>query len=296
MASVITRKGDVKRAIELWEESLALFKRIGDVQGKAATLHNMAVVIAEQGDVERAIGLWEESLALLERIGDKQGKAYTLHSMAGVIAEQGDVERAIRLLQESLALHEWIGDMLGKAATLSKMGWLASKNEDFDEARRLYFEAGKSMATIRAWLDLITVLSNLADIPSEGAHGFLAQATWLTIRIESPAVKTLNVIAALLEKLGTEHETAPLLGAAAFFIARTRGRHHPDQEELINYGMSMLVACAAAREIEQEAQLEQWITSNGLIDPEQFMPALSSSLEAMVREEEWLFDRRQFEE
>jgi hypothetical protein len=103
-------------------------------------------------------------------------------------------------------------------------------------------------------------------------------------------------MAALLKKLGAEHETAPLLGAAAFFIAHTRGQHHPDQEKLIKYGVDILGACAAARGIERQEQFDQWVIGNGLNDPERFMPALSSSLEAMVGEEEWLFDRKQFEE
>jgi hypothetical protein len=176
------------------------------------------------------------------------------------------------------------------------MGWLASENENFDVARRHYIEAGKLMATVRSWLNLITVLSNLADIPSEGAPGFLAQAAWLAIRVESPPEETLDVIKSLLKKLGTEHETAPLLGAAAVFIARTRGQRHPDQEKLINNGMDMLRACAAARKIEPGEQFEQWLASNGLDDLERFMPALSSSLEAMVGEGEWLFDRKLVEE
>jgi tetratricopeptide (TPR) repeat protein len=336
MADVISRQGNVERAIGLWQESLALSDRIGDVGGKASTLRKMAGVIADQGDVERAIGLWQESRVLFEQIGDVQGKADTLREMAWAIVDQEDVEQSIRLLQESLALEEqigdvqgkastlfcvgwvialqgdvnraiglWqesrvlfeqIGDVQGKAATLHIMGWLASKNEDFDEARRLYIEAGKSLATVRAWLDLITVLSNLAHIPTEGALGFLAQAAWLAIRVESPAEETLNMIKALLEKLGTEHETAPLLAAAAVFIARTRGQRHPDHEKLINDGMNMLRACAAARKIEQEEQFQQWLAANGLDDLERFRPALSSSLEAMVGDGEWLFDRKLFEE
>jgi tetratricopeptide (TPR) repeat protein/CHAT domain-containing protein len=296
MANVIKQQGDVNRALGLWQESLALFEQIGDVKGKAATLHNMAGVIAQHGNVNRALGLWQESLALKERIGDVHGKASTLNQMAVVIADQGDVKRAHELLQESLALYEQIGDVNGKAATLHNMGWLASKNENFEEARRLFFEAGKLLATVGSWPDLIIVLSNLADIPSEGAPGFLAQAAWLTTRVESPVEGTLNVIATLLEKLGTEHETAPLLGAAAVLIAQTRGRHHTDQEKLINYGMNMIGACAAARGIVRQEQFEQWLTRNGLNDPDRVMPALSSSLEAMVGEEEWLFDRKQFEE
>ena len=72
----------------------------------------------------------------------------------------------------------------------------------------------------------------------------------------------------------------------------SHGQRHPEQEKLINYGINMLGACAAARKIEQQDQFQQWFTSNGLNDPNQFMPALSSSLEAMVVKEEWLFDRK----
>ncbi len=94
----------------------ALPERIGDALSKAAILNNMAEVIAQRGEIERALGLWQESLALFEQIGDARGKAATLHQMAGVIALQGDVDRALALWQESLALLEQIGDVQGKAA------------------------------------------------------------------------------------------------------------------------------------------------------------------------------------
>jgi tetratricopeptide (TPR) repeat protein len=295
MACIIAQQGDVNRALDLWRESLAIDDLIDDVSGQAVTLNKMAGVIERQGDFKQALDLLQKSLDLTKKIRDVRVKAATLHQMAGVVAEQGDVKRALDLWRESFAIKEQIGDIQGMAATLNNMGWLASKNEDFAEARRLYIEAGKSQATIRAWLDVITTLWNLANLPIGGVLGFLVQAAWLTIRVESPAEMTLNVIATLLDTLGTEHKTAPLLGAAAFFIANTRGRHHPDEEKLINYGMNMLGACAAARKIEQEAHFKQWLANNDLNDPEQFLPALSSTLEAMVNEEEWLFDRKQFE-
>jgi tetratricopeptide (TPR) repeat protein len=296
MAVMIAWQGDIQQALDRWEELLDILERLGDIRGMVATLSNMAGVVARQGDSNSALDLWKKSLALNEKIGDVESRATTLSNMAGVIARQGDIKGAIELWQESLALKEQIGDLHGMAATLNNMGWLASEKEDFDEARRLYIEAGKSMATGRSWMGLITVLSNLANLPIEGALGFLAQAAWLAIQVESPAKETLNVIAALLDKLGIEHETAPLLGAAASFIAYVRGRHHPEQERLIQGSVNMLVACAAVRRIEQKAQFEQWLTINGLKDPERVLPALLSALEAIVSEEEWLFDRKQFEE
>jgi hypothetical protein len=58
----------------------------------------------------------------------------------------------------------------------------------------------------------------------------------------------------------------------------------------------MLGACAAARKIERQDQFQEWFIVEGLNDPNRFMPALSSALEAMIGEEEWLFDRRLFRE
>ena len=50
MAGVIAQQGDVDRAMTLWQESLELKDKIGDVQGKAATLANMAWAAGQKGD------------------------------------------------------------------------------------------------------------------------------------------------------------------------------------------------------------------------------------------------------
>jgi tetratricopeptide (TPR) repeat protein len=295
IAGMIADQGDVERALDLWRQSLALKEQIGDVQGRAATLHQMAGVIADQGDVKRALDLWQQSLALLEQIGDVQGKAATLHNMAGVIAQQGDVKRALDLWRQSLTLKVEIGDVQGKAATLSMMAWMAGEQKDFEEARRLYFEAGKSLRIVQSWLNLITVLSNLSTLPIDGANEYHAQAVWLTIRVEAPAHDALNLIAKILSTLGVEHEIAPLLAAAALFIAQTRGQNHPEQVMLVQYAMDMLGICAEARKNENQEQFQEWFVKEGLNDPNRFLPRLSSALESMVSEEEWLFDRDLFQ-
>ncbi|WP_445309391.1 tetratricopeptide repeat protein [Microcoleus vaginatus] len=44
-------------------------EKIGNVQGKAATLHQLAGIYADQGEVAKAIALYEQSLELQEKIG-----------------------------------------------------------------------------------------------------------------------------------------------------------------------------------------------------------------------------------
>ncbi|MGH9839798.1 MAG: tetratricopeptide repeat protein [Blastocatellia bacterium] len=133
-ADLIAQQGDVGRALDLWQQSLAIQEQIGDVKGKAATLSMMAGVIAQQGDVKRALDLWQQSLTIQEQIGDVQGKAATLSMMAGVIAQQGDVKRALDLWQQSLTIQEQIGDVQGKAATLHQMAGVIAQQGDVQRA------------------------------------------------------------------------------------------------------------------------------------------------------------------
>ena len=60
-----------------------------DEREKASILHNSAELNVQQGQVEEAIRLYQESLALKEQIGNVQGKAATLHCLAIIYANQG---------------------------------------------------------------------------------------------------------------------------------------------------------------------------------------------------------------
>ncbi|MEG4109938.1 tetratricopeptide repeat protein [Microcoleus sp. S13_C5] len=75
---------------------------MGNVQGKAATLHQRAGIYANQGEVAKAIALYEESLELQEKIGDVQGKAATFAMLGQLLASQGDFDKALNYLQQSL--------------------------------------------------------------------------------------------------------------------------------------------------------------------------------------------------
>jgi tetratricopeptide (TPR) repeat protein len=76
-------------------------------------LHQLAIIYADQGEVAKAIAFFEQSLELTEKIGDVQGKAATLNLLAVIYANQGEVAKAIAFYQESLELQEKIGNVQG---------------------------------------------------------------------------------------------------------------------------------------------------------------------------------------
>ncbi|MCV3214499.1 tetratricopeptide repeat protein [Plectonema radiosum NIES-515] len=88
----------------LYNQSLELTERIGNLEGKAATLHQLAIIYANWGDVDEAIALLQKSLELEERIGNVQGFAMTLWWLGGLAQKQGDFATAIKYLQPSLEI------------------------------------------------------------------------------------------------------------------------------------------------------------------------------------------------
>ncbi len=80
---------------------------IGNAQGKAATLHCLAILKANTGQIEQAIALYQQSLELSASNGDVRGTAITLGMMGQLLAyEKGDFATALNYLQQSLEILE----------------------------------------------------------------------------------------------------------------------------------------------------------------------------------------------
>ncbi|MEH1790397.1 MAG: hypothetical protein V7L23_33740 [Nostoc sp.] len=64
LGHIYANKGEVDQAMSttgyayaLYNQSLEIKERIGNVQGKAATLHCLAILYANKGDVDEAIAV-----------------------------------------------------------------------------------------------------------------------------------------------------------------------------------------------------------------------------------------------
>ena len=95
----------MEEAIALYHQSLELTERIGNVGGKASTLHNLADIYARQGEVQKAIALYQQSMELNEGIGNVGGKASTLAMLGQLLAdEKGEFAIGLDYLQQSLEI------------------------------------------------------------------------------------------------------------------------------------------------------------------------------------------------
>ena len=135
------RQGDSIRATSLLEESLEVWRTVGDKKQIAFTLSTLGVGVQRQGDYEQATARFEEGLPLLREVGEKQWTAIVLSSLGLIALYQGNHERARALCEESLALFRDSGDMRGIASVLTNLGMMHLEQGDYAQAARLCEES-----------------------------------------------------------------------------------------------------------------------------------------------------------
>jgi predicted ATPase len=134
-------QSDYDRAEVLGEESLALYRELGDTAGIADALDLLGWLAKERGNHTAASALYGEALALWREAGNKTGIAWALHGLAYVTMYQGESVHAQALAQELLALSREIGDQDFISRAYRLLGQLALRHGDEATAHELFEES-----------------------------------------------------------------------------------------------------------------------------------------------------------
>jgi tetratricopeptide (TPR) repeat protein len=140
MAQVFLTRGDLDRALSLYQESTELSEQLGDKKGKAASLSNMAQVFLTRGDLDRALSLYQESTELSEQLGDKQGKAASLSQLANLYMIKKDWDKAESVISQSLELCKQLGQIDAIAFNIVKLGQVDEARGNVETALSRYRE------------------------------------------------------------------------------------------------------------------------------------------------------------
>jgi len=138
---VVSNRGDIERAIERYEESLALSREAGSVRGMAVSLFCLGVTWREAGELARATEFLEEALSLCRESGDPALLASILTNLGHTFLLQGDLERATTLSEEAAVAFREQEHRAYLADALNSLGWVALIQGDPKRARALYAES-----------------------------------------------------------------------------------------------------------------------------------------------------------
>ena len=102
---------DNERAEALLQESLILFRSIGDKPGMAKSLRILGGLAGARNSYRQARSHLEEAFVISMELGDKKGIASTREFLAQVYTAQGNYSNARMLLEENLALYSAMGEL-----------------------------------------------------------------------------------------------------------------------------------------------------------------------------------------
>ena len=136
---------DYTAARKLHEESLTIWRELGDKRGIAWSLKSLGEIAHHNGDYAAAHSLYVESLALWREMGEKRGLADSLYNLGENAHDRGDYAEAQGAFQESLVLHRELGDRQGIAYSQLGLGMVLHDRGDYTAARSMYKECLTTM-------------------------------------------------------------------------------------------------------------------------------------------------------
>ena len=198
---------DAQRAYQ--QESLAIWRELGDDVQVASCLGDLGSVAHIRGEYPAAQSMYAEALELAGRAGDAQQMGQALSGLGRLALHQGDLDKATRYYAESLARFRDTGDLRRATLILGNLGVVATHTGDLalaeqllaehlDNARRL----GDRKLTGGALTNLGLVAYQAGDL--DRAAGLQQRALELggqlgDRRLEVAALVNLGMIAALRE-------------------------------------------------------------------------------------------------
>jgi non-specific serine/threonine protein kinase len=136
-----TFQADYHRALELLEESLALYRTVTDPFGLARLLFFLGDHWQTQGKADASAQVLEEALAGFTALGSMAWMGCTLYYLATTATMKHDFARARALAEEALNICRQAEFGTGMAMSLGHLGTLALMRGDHAEAERHFREA-----------------------------------------------------------------------------------------------------------------------------------------------------------
>jgi tetratricopeptide (TPR) repeat protein len=130
-------EGDYGTGRSYYEQSLTIFRSLGDHKGETFGLTNLGHLAREHGDFAEARSCFEQVQAINRRLDDRGAIASDLLNLGETIGLQGDYATARAHLEQALALSRDLGYREIEAEALLYLGRAAQAEGDYRQARAL---------------------------------------------------------------------------------------------------------------------------------------------------------------
>jgi predicted ATPase/DNA-binding SARP family transcriptional activator len=137
VGSIAIAEQDLDRAAALYEEAVPLFRSQGKLSRVGASLGNLGTIAHMRGDFATAVRYYAEAIDAAREAGDEDGAAVNLHNLARSELALGRTEQGLEGLRESLAIARRLGYREVIAYCLGGVAELAMIEQDAGRAAEM---------------------------------------------------------------------------------------------------------------------------------------------------------------
>jgi serine/threonine protein kinase/tetratricopeptide (TPR) repeat protein len=177
-------------ALNNFQQSLDIRRRLGDKGGIAATLTSIARVQAElMGKTDSALKSYQEALQLHREIGDKRGIGDTLLSLGVLFERRGQYEQALKDYKDALEIQREVGNIKAESQCLNNIGSRYYNSGDYEDALTYFQQALEFREKLKIDADISETLHNLAETSArigqfDQALGYYMRALDLSRKVD----------------------------------------------------------------------------------------------------------------
>lgn len=147
-----------------FEKAKQLSEEMGDLAGTASALLNLATMYNERSDFRKAVDTAEKALALYTDLDHNPGIVRADMVIAASLGDLGRMEEALRYSERAVVLARGIGDTSLTANTLGNLGVLHANRGEYRKAASSYEQALELVEEKEMPLEIATQQMNLAGV------------------------------------------------------------------------------------------------------------------------------------
>ena len=194
--------GDGKQALDNFNQSLSMFRNLGERNGEALVLNDMGPAYAALGQKQKALDAYNQAIALWRELGNRQGEALTLNNIGRLCNDLGEHQTALDYYNQALPIWREVGNPSGQALALSDIGRAyadlgqPAKALDFQsQALPIYRQTGSRRGEAMVLNNLGRDHSDLGDAQQAYDLDLQALSIWREVKDQRDEAQDLMTIA-----------------------------------------------------------------------------------------------------
>jgi tetratricopeptide (TPR) repeat protein len=175
---VLRHPGDYIQAGLLLEQSLALFRQLGDLWHITRVVIDLGLVAMYQEDYAAAHTWYTEGLMLARTLKDRELMAWALNNLGEVARCQDDDTWAAQLYAESLQLHAAVGSQSETPRLLHNLGYVALHEGDIAQATTYFRDSLVRFQQLGMTRGIAENLAGFAAVAASSGQPAVAARLW----------------------------------------------------------------------------------------------------------------------